>query len=69
MSKEVIDAANSVGHAQDGEVNAEAIHGVHVAREQETKATCKTNSDKLSRAKELKDIGNSLAYSILKLNT
>ena len=60
MSEEVIDGANSVGCAQDGEVNAEAIHGVHVAQAQQTKATHKTSSEKLSRAKELKDIGNSL---------
>lgn len=61
-----MDTANSSGPAQDGEVNAEAIHDdneKHVAQATERKAQYKSNSEKLARARELKDIGNTLFKS------
>lgn len=61
-----MDTANSVAHSQDGEVNAEAIHDgneEHVAQATERRVEYKTNSEKLTRAKELKDIGNTLFKS------
>ena len=62
MSEEGMDTANLVGHAQDGEVNLEAIRDneEHVAQAKEMRGQYKTNSEKLSRAKELKEIGNGL---------
>ena len=66
MSEEGMDTANSVGHAQDGEVNSEAIHDdneKHVAQAKDTRGQYKTNSEKLARSKELKDIGNGLFKS------
>lgn len=66
MSEEGIDTVNSVGHLQDGEVNAEAIQDddeKHVAQGKETSVQYKTNSEKLVRAKELKEIGNTLFKS------
>ena len=66
MSEEGMDTSNG-GHAQDGEVNSEAIHDgnetEHVAQGKETRGQYKTNSEKLARAKELKDIGNGLFKS------
>ena len=60
-----MDTASSVGHAQDGEVKSEAIHDSekHVSQAKGTKIQCKTNSEKLARAKELKDTGNALFKS------
>lgn len=61
-----MDTVSSVGHAQDGEVKAEAIHGdseKHVAQAKGSKVQCKTNSEKLARAKELKDTGNAFFKS------
>ena len=61
-----MDTANT-GHAQDGEVDPEAIQNgnetEHVAQGKETRGQYKTNSEKLARAKELKDIGNGLFKS------
>ena len=60
-----MDTANSA--SQDGEVNAEAIQDSNekhvVAQATERRNQYKTNSEKLSRAKELKDVGNALFKS------
>lgn len=61
-----MDTANSVSHSRDGEVNVEAIEGSkgeHVAQATERRNQYKTNSAKLTRAKELKDVGNGLFKS------
>lgn len=59
-----METANSVG--QDGEVKAEAIQDSneqHVAQATERRNQYKTNSEKLARAKELKNVGNTLFKS------
>ena len=60
-----MDTANSA--SQDGEVNAEAVQDSNekhvVAQATERRNQYKTNSEKLSRAKELKDVGNALFKS------
>ena len=61
-----MDTANVAGDWQDVKVNSEAIqddNGKHVAQIKETQPQYKTNSEKLARAKELKDIGNALFKS------
>lgn len=66
MSEEAMDTTSSVGHSLDGEVNAEAIHDdrkKHVAPAEGARVQYKTNSEKLARARELKDIGNTLFKS------